>query len=30
MDERTIGHSVKNPSETIKELEELVNNGTFG
>ena len=29
MDERTIGHSVKNPSETRKLLEELVNNGSF-
>ena len=29
MDERTIGHSVKNPSETRKLLEELINNGSF-
>ena len=29
MDKRTIGHSVKNPSETIQILEELVNNGNF-
>ena len=29
MDERTIGHSVTNPSETRKILDELVNNGSF-
>ena len=29
MDKRTIGHSVKSPSETIQILEELINNGNF-
>lgn len=29
MDERTIGHSVKNPSETVTILQELLDNGTF-